>query len=290
MPRTDRRQSKYDLVDFAYPPVAEVVLAAQFPPETIDLEAYGRFASEIREELPRRTRQPLVPRNEERFEQPSAQPSIEIRLEGPTDLPRIMFESEDRVELVQLQPHRLTLNWRGAKPGVDYPRYATLRKRFRQLLGRLTVALDEVGQQHRIELAEVTYVNPIEYPGATTTDHVGQTHPDLASIINRLKRRPNDAFLPEAEDAQLQARWRIPAEAVGRAGSPAGRLYLSVTPSLKQREPTPIYLVNLAARVMPRGGSVDRAMKALDVGHEWVVLGFKDLTTTEMHDFWGLRE
>lgn len=290
VPRTARRQSQHDLVDFARPPVAEVVLAAQFPAETIDLEVYGRFVGELREELPRRTRQPLVPRNEEKFEQPGAQPSIEIRLEGPTDLPRILLESEDRVELVQLQPHRLTLNWRGAEPGVDYPRYKALRKRFRQLVGRLTAALEEVGQAQAVELAEVTYVNPIAYPGATTTDHVGRTHPDIATIINRFKQRPRDAFLPEAEDAQLQARWRIPAEAVGRTGSPAGRLYLSVAPAVQPREQTPIYLVNLAARVMPSGRSVDSAMKALDVGHEWVVLGFKDLTTTEMHDFWGLRK
>jgi len=41
---------------------------------------------------------------------------------------------------------------------------------------------------------------------------------------------------------------------------------------------------------MPSGDTVDRAMKALDVGHEWVVLGFEDLTTAEMHEYWGQRE
>ena len=102
MPRTARRQSRHLLVDFARAPVAEVVLAAQFPPGTVDLEAYGLFASAVRDELPRRTRQPLVPINEEKFDQPPAQSSIEIRLEGPTDLPRIIFESDDGVELVQL--------------------------------------------------------------------------------------------------------------------------------------------------------------------------------------------
>jgi uncharacterized protein (TIGR04255 family) len=284
------REPQHELVDFARPPVAEVVLAVQFAAETIDLEVYGRFASEIRAELPRRTRQPLVPRNEETFGQPVAPPSIEVVLEGPTDLPRIMFESDDGVELVQLQPHRLTLNWRGTMSGADYPRYGALRKRFRQLLVRLTKALDDEGQKHPVELAEVTYVNPIEYPGGATSDDVGQTHPDLANIINRVKHRPDNAFLPEAEDAKLEARWRIPAAAVGTTGPPAGRLHLSVMPALKPQGRTPIYLVNLAARVMPSGGSVDRAMKALDVGHEWVVLGFKDLTTTDMHTYWGLRQ
>ncbi len=301
MPRTARRQSPHELVNFARPPVAEVVLAAQFPPKTIDLEVYGRFARELRDELPRRTRQGLVPRNEEKFDQRRAQASFEIRFEEPADLPRIVFESESRVELVQLQPHSLTLNWREATPNATYPRYTTLRKRFRQLLKLLFDALDELDQQHPVELSEVTYVNPIEYPGDAATDHVGQTHPDPANIINRFKHRPSDAFLPEAEDAHLQARWRI----ANRAGEPAGRLHLSVEPGLRPPQSipadlrqadlamsdlTPIYLVNLTARVMPAGDTVDKAMKALDVAHKWVVLGFKDLTTATMHDYWGLTE
>lgn len=302
VPPTARRQSQHELVDFARPPVAEVMLAAQFPSETIDLEVYGRFASAVRNELPRRSRQPVVPRNEERFDQRAAQASFEIRLEGPTDLPRILFESEDRVEVVQLQPHRLTLNWRREPiPDKPYPRYKALRKRFRQLLVLLFEALDEVGQQHPVELSEVTYINPIDYPGGHATDAVGRTHPDLANIVNRFKKRPTSAFLPDAEDAHLQARWRIPDD----DGAPVGRLHLSVDPAFRPSqfkmpamvlpdvpfpELAPIYLVQLTARVMPKGGTVDRTMRALDLGHEWVVRGFEDLTTAEMHDYWGLRE
>jgi uncharacterized protein (TIGR04255 family) len=288
VPRSAR--SRFNLVDFERPPVAEVILAVQFPAETVDLEAYGIFAQQIREELPTRTRQALVAPVEETFDRPTGRSSLEIRLEGPTSLPRIVFESEDGVQLVQLQPHRLTLNWRGQNADAEYPRYELLRRRFRILLKRLTDALDDVGQPHPINLGQVTYVNPIEYPGAVTSDGVGATHPDLAKIINRLRPRSSDAFLPEAEDAHLQARWRIPAEALGsKGGSPAGRLHLSVGPGLRPPGETPIYLVNLTAHVMPRGGSVDKAIKALDVGHEWVVRGFEDLTTSEMHKHWGLR-
>lgn len=262
----------------------------QFPPDTVDMEVYGRFAREVRDELPVRRRQPIIPPMEETFDKPPVQRSIEIQLEGPTSLPRTLFESDNGVQLVQLQHDRLTLNWRGREPNMPYPRYKSLRKRFRVLLKRLTEALDEVGQQHPINLCEVTYVNPIEYPGGAASDGVGSTHPDLAKIINRLRPRPKGAFLPEAEDVQLQARWRIPADEGRGTGSPAGRLHLSVAPGLKPPENTPIYLVNLTARVMPKGVSADSAMRALDVGHEWVVLGFKDLTTTQMHQHWGLAQ
>ncbi len=288
MPRQPRRPSRFNLVEFERPPVVEVILSVQLPADTVDLEVYGRFAQETREELPRRSRQPLTPPVEETFDRPRAHRSIEIHLEGPDSLPRITFESENGVQLVQLQHDRLTLNWRGREPGMPYPRYKVLRKRFQQLLKRLTDALDDIEQPHPINLCEVTYVNPIEYPGAGTTDRVGRTHPDLANIINRLRPRPRGAFLPEAEDAQVQARWRIPAEALGGKGTAAGRLHLSVAPGLKPPGDTPIYLVNLTARIMPTRGTVDKAMQALDVGHEWVVLGFKDLTTSQMHKHWGL--
>jgi hypothetical protein len=138
-----------------------------------------------------------------------------------------------------------------------------------------------------VNVCEVTYVNPIEDPGPGASDGVGQTHPDLAEIINRFRPRPPDAFLPEAEDAQLQARWRIPAEEIGCSGDPAGRLHLSVAPGLKPPDNTPIYMANLTARVMPEAGTADSVMKALDVGHKWVVLGFTDLTTDRMHQHWG---
>ena len=119
MPPAARRQSSHQLVSYERPPVAEVVLAAQFPPDTIDLEVYGRFASEVSADLPRRSRQPVVPRNEEKFDERQAGASFEIRLEGPTDLPRVVFESDDRQEVVQLQPHRLTLNWRAVVVGAE---------------------------------------------------------------------------------------------------------------------------------------------------------------------------
>jgi uncharacterized protein (TIGR04255 family) len=304
VPPTAPSRPQHEFVDFERPPVAEVMLAAQFPAETIDLEVYGRFANHIRDELPRRTRQGIVPRNEEKFDQLDQRPTqalFDIRLEGPAELPRVLFESEDGREVVQLQPHRMTLNWRQTTPEAQYPRYKALRPRFGKLLKFLLASLDEVGQQYSVELAEVTYINPIEYPGDDAMDAIGRTHPDLASIINRFNKRPDSAFLPEAEDAHVAARWRIP----GTDGTPIGRLHLSIDPGLRPSQPrspaptpdelqplelTPIYLVKLTARVSPSKHSVASVTKALDVGHEWVVRGFQDLTTPEMHHYWRLRK
>lgn len=280
--------SPYDLVSFEHPPVEEVALSAQFAPETFDVEAFGRFATEVREELPERQRQPVLPPVRESFERITAAPSMEIRLEPPTAHPRMWFLSSDGVQLVQLQHDRLTLNWREAEQGVEYPRYSRLRERFHELLTRLTVGLEEVGREYEVNLCEVTYVNTIKPP--ENHEPEATTHPQLADIINRIGKRPDRAFLPLAEDAQLTVRYRIPGSEIGKGDSPAGRLYMHASPGVKPPTFAPIYLVNLTARVVPPAADTDGAMQALDVGHKWVVLGFKDLTTPAMHRLWGLKE
>jgi len=287
-PQARRRSSKYDLVSFEHPPVAEVAISVQFAPETVDVEVLGLFSSEVRKELPVRQRQPVSSPMVETFDRMPTSPSFEIRIDEPTSFPRTWFLSEDGTELVQLQHDRFSLNWRELDRGVEYPGYERLRDRFTQLLDRLAALLkEEVGTRPVINLCEVTYVNPVEPQTGARSDQ----HPDLAKIINRLRPRPKDAFLPEAEDAQLHARWRIPAQETDREGAPAaGRLYLAATPGLKPATGAPIYLVNLTARVFPSGDGADDALNALDVGHKWVVLGFKDLTTAPMHRRWGFKE
>lgn len=284
VPHQANRSSEYELVSFSNPPVAEVALSAQFAADTVDIEALGSFAHHVRGALPRRRRQPMAPPLVETFDRVPQVPSIEIHLETPISLPRTWFLSESEVQLVQLQHDRLTLNWREVEQGAPYPRYGQLRERFEELFGVLGDILRDVEQSADVNLVEVTYVNPIDL-----APPVGDGHPDLAKIVNRVRPRPRNAFLPEAEDAQLQARWRIPGDALGRAG-PAGRLYVSATPGLRPPKNTPIYMVNVTGRVIPTGGDLDSTMEALDLAHRWVVLGFRDLTTTDMHRQWGLQE
>lgn len=279
-----RRSSRYDLVSFTNPPVAEVALSVQFDADTVDLEALGLFAHRVRPELPVRQQQPMVPPMVENFDSAPVAAGFEIRFDVPMTLPNTWFLSEDGVQLVQVQHDRLTLNWRELEHPVPYPRYEALRARFQELLAMLKECVEEAGKQARINLCEVTYVNPIEH------ESHGGGHGDLAKIINRVRSRPRNAYLPEAEDAQLQARWRIPAEELGRSGRPAGRLYLAASPALRPPKNTPIYMINLTGRVIPSLDDPSGALDALDVAHKWVVLGFKDLTTPAMHRRWGMKE
>jgi uncharacterized protein (TIGR04255 family) len=278
------RRSKYELVSFESPPVVEVVLTLQFGADSVDLEVLGLFAHEVRAEFPVRQQQPMLSPMAETFDITAMVPPIEIMFEPATALPRTWFLSEDGRSIVQLQHDRISLNWRERQPDDVYPRYEDLQERFVRLLTLLGDLVKTLEREIRFNLAEVTYVNAIEHPAGD-----GGHHADLANIINRVRSRPSDAFLPDSEDAQLNARWRIPGSELDRE-SPAGRLYLSAAPGFKPPHNVPTYMVNMTSRVLPGTDDLDGAVAALDVGHKWVVLGFKDLTTHEMHVRWGLKE
>jgi len=262
--------------------VVEVVLTVQFAAPAVDLEVLAAFRTAVKAELPRSEQQPLLAPLVERFDVAPRTPSFEIRFDTQAGLPRSWFLSEDQRQLVQLQPDRLSLNWRRMDDSDAYPRYATLRDTFTRHLEVLRGCIRDAGRPiPGINLVELVYVNAIEFPGSSADDD----HPDLARIINRFNPGKPAGFLGQPEDAQLEARWRIPGTSLG-VERPAGRLYLSATPALKASEISPIYMVTMTGRVMPTEGNPEAAMEALDVAHEWVVLGFDDLTTPEMHRLW----
>jgi uncharacterized protein (TIGR04255 family) len=290
VPPQDRR-SLYSLVSFTKPPVAEVALSVQFSPETVDVETFGLFAHKLRDEFPNRQRQPALPPMSETFDQRPGMPSINIQFADPASMPRLWMISQKGTELVQLQHDRLTYNWRQLDAPSPYPRYKHLRRRIADLLDVLTECIQEAaptkdGTSLAHNMCEVAYVNPVEYGSKKSS----KQHPDLARIISRIRAAPKGDFLSAPEDAQFQARWRIPASTLGREGGPVGRLHLSALPALKPPDQTPIYMINLTARVIPSRPARQSALKALDVGHEWAVLGFKDVTTQEVQQAWGIKE
>jgi hypothetical protein len=91
-------------------------------------------------------------------------------------------------------------------------------------------------------------------------------------------------FLSEPEDARLQARWRIP----GDAGDPVGRLYAVAEPVFLHDQ-TPIYQLALTARLLAPHAEPATTIPFFDLAHNWIVRGFKDLTTNTMQSVWGLE-
>ena len=272
--------SELELVTFDRPPLSEVGLSVQFAPGAVDIDVLAAFTAATRAALPRRQHHVPVPPMVETFDDAPRPAPFSIQVQGQLTLPRTWFMSDDQVSLVQLQPDRLSFNWRRIDGAADYPRYPEIRERLVEYLGILYRCFEEVGSvQPTVNLCEVAYINPIELPDAPE-----RWHPDLSRILKRVRPEALQ-FLPAPEDSQLQERYRIAGD-----DGPIGRLHLSATPVVAGTPPHPLYMVNLAARVRPRGAELEPVCEALDIGHRWVVLGFTDVTTDEMHKLWGLDD
>lgn len=266
-------------VSFRDPPVMEVAFALQFATGVIDLELLGEIARRAKTTFPRREQQPPLPPMTEEFGLPPAMPQF-IFQTGQT-LPRTWFISEDGAELIQVQADRLGYNWR--REHLDerpYPRYSRLRA---DLIKLVLPAVDDVAASSsaaRINMVELTYVNQLRAQDARK----GDPHPPLAHFLRSVGHFQGE-FLSEPEDARLQARWRIP----GDAGDPIGRLYAGAEPAFLHDQ-TPIYQLVLTARLLAGHAESAATIRLFDLAHNWIVRGFKDLTTNTMQSAWGVVE
>jgi hypothetical protein len=127
----------------------------------------------------------------------------------------------------------------------------------------------------------VTYINQIESPNISA----GDAHPYLGDIISPVRPWPEGQFLPRPEDTNVQTRFLIPSDV---AGQPAGRMYVSASPAFRL-DGLPIYIMSLVSRMIPTAGAEDMTAvwTSLDMGREWIVRGFKQLTTEDMQRYWN---
>jgi uncharacterized protein (TIGR04255 family) len=263
------------VVDFDRPPVVEVALAVQFAPVIDSLDA-AAYATQIKEEFPRRAEQPPRPSMEERFEEPDGLPfRFQILEEPPT--PLFWFLTEDESQLIQVQQDRFALNWRKVASSPEYPRYPILRERFTEYLAELTDLLAAQGKEPlKPDWCEVTYINQID-------PEDGQRLPlrEVLSVV----QEPTFSFLPEAEDAQAATRFRIVEH-----DNPIGRLIVNANAAVRAADRAPVWILTLTARLRVATESGEGILRRLDLGREWVVRGFVDLTTERMHTTWAMHK
>lgn len=126
---------------------------------------------------------------------------------------------------------------------------------------------------------EVTYINHIKL---SADDLV--TGP-LGHVVRDVSPRSGE-FLPAPEAAGYRAQYIITIE----GNVPAGRLHLSIDPARAIASDEAIVLINLTARGRPFGEGIEGVLAFSDLGRNWVVRGFKDLTSPEMHQRWRIKE
>jgi hypothetical protein len=266
-----------DLPDFGDPPVVETVLSLQFEPVSRLTTAHvGVLWLRFREQLPLIEEHAPLPPVFEKFEPPSPA-QVEVTIEEKPPVPRVWFLNESKSELIQVQADRFIHNWRRMQGLNPYPHYEAIRDKFRGEVATLEEFLrDERLGALTVNQCEVTYVNHIEPAG------VWERHGQLEKVLRNWARLPVSAFLPEAEDGVVRLRFLIP----GEGGKPSGRFHVALQPAWKKADNSPILSLNLTARGAPLGQGIEGAFAFFDLGRRWIVKGFTDLTTPDMHRAW----
>lgn len=259
------------LPDFRKPPLVEVALSVQFEPLPGLTTAHVGllWQRHYRQRLPLIEEHPPLDPAIEDFSPPVPQ-GVTIAFGSKPPARRVWFLNEEKTELLQIQPDRFGRNWRKADELDRYPRYEAIRDRFSDEVGALAGFLTEeqLGSLS-INQCEVTYVN-----------HVDLDAPDFSRVEKLLANwqpLPDSAFLSVPEDLSLSWRFRMPNE--------AGRLHVFVRPTWDSRGER-LWAFQLVARGRPTGEGLEGVFGFLDMGREWVVRGFADLTTGFMHRSW----
>ena len=265
-----------DLPDFSNPPVVETVLSVQFDRlPTLGTAHFGLYWNEVRDRFPSTEEHGELPPVFERSpEQPQPVVGIQFQaLEAPPT-PRFWFVDERGNELLQIQKDRFIKNWRKVGEGDLYPRYETVREGFdSDFLGFSRFISRNGFGTIRINQCEVTYINHI-------VAGVGWNTLDEVDKVFAVWRQPKQKYPGPAQDLMFRARFPIP----DQHGIFAGRLIATVQPVRRVLDGTPMFVFELTAR-----GQIGDGTDFFDLGRNWIVNSFAELTTPEMHRVWGRR-
>jgi len=264
----------FDLADFDNPPVVETVLSLQFERLTaLRAVHFGVFWQKVKERFPETEEQPALLPVFERFPEPMP-PGGQIQFEAiqAPILPRVWLINDAGTEIIQIQNDRFIKNWRKSGQHDVYPHYEpVIKPAFERDLRefRLFLSEERLGEL-KVTQCEVTYVNHIVS---------GEGWDRFAEIqrIFRFWQQPPAPAPGNPEDFGIRFRFPITNE----EGRPIGRLHVEVQPAFRATDNRPMYVMNLTAR-----GLYGVGLDFFDIGRQWIVKSFEQLTTEEMHRIW----
>lgn len=265
------------LPEFEHPPVNETVLSLQFTPiPKFGIPHFGLYWATVRAEFPQFQVHPALPSVTEQLGEPlPRQARLGIQLVGEPDA-RCWFLDRSGNRLLQVQKDRFIHNWRQVSGDEEYPRYPSVRSTLETQWGRFCEFLRSEGlEAPHVNQCEVTYVNHIEYGKGW------HGYGELSKVISGWSGATSGDFLPAPERANMEVHYRLPND--------LGRLHVSMEPVFRGRDYKEVLQLTLTARGAPKSSALADILNWLDLGREWVVKGFTDLTTKSMHVIWGRK-
>ncbi len=251
---------------FDNPPIVETVFAMQIReiPSLSAARVGQLWGDSLIKRFPNTVEQ-------ERYEPPIEQPGAGTAMRltfRPRPSVRSWFLGDN--ELVQLQSDWVAYNWKRSSRSAEYPHYDDRRRSFADIVQSVDsfvrAELDAELVPTQVEATYVNVINTSDIPGGGRLSRV------LESV-----GPARGAFLPPAENAQL-----VSTHAISKDGAEVGRLHVDATASDESVR------LALTARGAPLEPTIEGALAFLDIGHQWIVESFKDLTTETMWQYWQI--
>jgi uncharacterized protein (TIGR04255 family) len=260
---------------FDFPPVIETALSLEFKPlKGWSIPHFGLFWQRIRTDFPEVSVQPSLGSEIETFDKPRMVIGPQLALVNSPEV-RCWFYDSKGDQLVQVQHDRFVHNWRRAQDQA-YPSYDLVKPRFESNWGTFCRFLSDEGlSAPDVVQCELTYVNHFE------AGREWQSMGDVAEMLSPWSGEFSGNFLPNPEAVQIGASFLMPD---GR-----GRLRISLQPVMRTADRKEILQFNLVARGAPASSNLASILEWFDLGHEWIVRGFADLTSPKMHSLWQRR-
>lgn len=250
------------LPDYGNPPVIEVVCGLVFEKlEKFRAPHLGLFWQKIRNDFPTCQHAPTL-----------GFPPDPPEFFGELPLPRVWYINEHDDRLIQLQNDRFFYNWRRIQPDDTYPRYATIIEAFKANLNILEKFFNEesLGSIKPVG-CELSYINHIpKGDGWDSLFEINNVFPDLAW------HDTDNRFLPVPVHWGWDTQFALPED--------RGNLLIKLRHQTRKVDKLPFFNLHIEARGLGGDKSWDSVWKWFDLAHEWIVLGFTDLTNSKVQN------
>lgn len=263
--------SRSSLPEFEKPPIIEALLGVEFAPlKGWAIPHYGLYWQRIRSKYPKQSAHPPLATAAE-LKKSGQAPVLELSMGPPSA--RCWFVDEPETRLLQVQETHFLHNWRKVSGMERYPRYTdSIRPVFEtEWTEFLTFLHDESIEHPNVTECEITYINHF--------DRGQEDYSDLGRVLSYWRPRVHHDFLPPQQFGRLQFSYPITDD--------QGTLYVRLQPGIRNRDAKEVLQLTLTAKGKPVSSEIADMMAWYDVAHEWIVRGFTDITTAEMHSLWG---
>jgi uncharacterized protein (TIGR04255 family) len=259
---------------YSEPPVIEVACGVIFEPlHNLLVPHFGLLWERFRDEYTQCREVPPLTAAIESLEQAGAQ-RLRFEFGSLPPLPRIWFQHKSGSGLIQLQRDRFHYNWQKREPSDSYPHYESVVERFKKHLEQVEAFLRDHGlAEIRPVQYEMTYINHLELTGPLATiGGAGSVFPDFGW------RNTKARFLPVPEAINWETIFLLP--------NKSGRLHVTINNGIRLSDKKPVINLEVTARGIPSESPKEKIWQWFGLAHEWIVRGFTDITSDDVHTVW----